>query len=245
MAKLLFTALVVLFLSVGCGIMPKRVELGQEKVRRFPVHKASQTEAERQAVALAGQKAREAEKLALDDSSDAAVPAGESAELSEAVGRSLGPPLSPWSGETKALALRLDTLTAKYNRLLLDFQRENDQNAGKRIEGTGFLQVPYFLWVGGIFAVGWILWMLLKAFVTVAGAANPGVAVGLKVAQVGGKVLSRGFSQVLKGGEEFKNWAKKEISDVDIQDKVLQAFRRTHETAQDDDVKQLVQKLTK
>lgn len=233
----------LVFLLTGCSLIPKSVEFGQRKVRLFPSHPVAQLESERQAVALASVRAREAEKIAEADNSLASVPAGDAAELSEAVGRSIGPPANAWSGDVPALSAKLDGLTAKYNKLLDKFADRNDEFAGKKIEGTGFFQIPYFVYIGVIFAVGWIIWMLLKTFANVAGAANPGVAVGLKVAQVGGRALSRGFSQLVKGGQSFKEKISQEITDPALRDKILETFRTSHQTNQDNDVQNLIQKL--
>lgn len=232
-----------LILLSGCSLIPKSVEFGQDKVRKFPAHPTAQLEHERQAVKLAAEKAREAELEATLDGSAAAEPAGDAAELSEAVGRSLGPPSSPWTAEISALTLRLDAQTAKYNALLAKFKTGNDENAGKKIEGSGFLQIPYFIYLGGVLAVGWIIWMVLKTISNAAAAANPGVAVGLKVAQVGGKVLSRGFSQLIKGGQQFKEKIEEQIEDPAVREKVLDTFRAAHQINQDSDVQTLIQKL--
>lgn len=232
-------------LMTGCSLIPKSVEFGQKKVKEFPSHPASQLEKQRQAVALAAEKAREAEKIAEADKSEASKPAGESAVLSEAVGRSIGPPSAPWSGESGVLAQRLDSLTAKYNRLLEKFADRNDEYAGKKIEGTGFLQIPYFVYVGLVIGVVWLVWIILRAVTTAAAAANPGVAVGMKVAQVGGRALSRGFSQLIKGGEQFKDRLKKEVNDPELQKKLLEIFQASHRTNQDADVQELVKNLTK
>lgn len=242
--KLQLTSLFAgLILLSGCGLIPKSVEFGQDKVKKFPAHPAAQLEAERQAVKLSAEKARQAELEATLDGSAAAEPAGDAAELSEAVGRSIGPPASPWTAEISALTRKLDAQTAKYNALLLKFKSGNDENAGKKIEGTGFFQVPYFVYLGGVLAVGWIIRMVLKTISNAAAAANPGVAVGLKVAQVGGKVLSRGFSQILKGGQEFKAKVEDEFDDPAVQEKILDLFRTAHQTNQDADVQTLIQKL--
>jgi len=237
------TTIALAFLLTGCSLIPKSVEFGQKKVRAFPSHPTAQLESERQAVALAAVRAREAESIAEADNSLASVPAGDAAELSEAVGRSIGPPANAWSGDVAALSAKLDGLTAKYNKLLDKFADRNDEFAGKKIEGTGFLQIPYFAYVGVVLAVIWIVWMLLKTFANVAGAANPGVAVGLKVAQVGGKALSRGFSQLIKGGQSFKQKIEKEIDDPALRDKILESFRVSHQTAQDSDVQNLIKEL--
>src|SRR6185295_19569850 len=127
MKKICQTILVV-FLTTGCSsLFPKKVEFGQDKVEKFPSHPKQQLEAERQAVSLAATKAREAERIATDDNSEAAKPAGEAASLSESVGRALGPPSDPWSGEVKKLTERLDRLTNRYGKLLEDFQKQNDE----------------------------------------------------------------------------------------------------------------------
>lgn len=236
-------AVAALVLFSGCSLIPKSVEFGQDKVKKFPAHPAAQLEAERQAVKLAAEKARQAELEATLDGSAAAEPAGDAAELSEAVGRSLGPPASPWTAEISALTRKLDAQTAKYNALLAKFKSGNDENAGKKIEGTGFLQIPYFLYVGVIGLIGYIVWMVLKTVSNAAASANPGVAVGLKVAQVGGKVLSRGFSQLIKGGQTFKQKIEEEIEDPETREKILETFRASHQVNQDSDVQNLIQKL--
>lgn len=236
-------ALCVSLMFSGCSLIPKSVEFGQDKVKRFPLHPTAQLEHERQAVKLAGEKARQAELEATLDGSAAAEPAGDAAKLSEAVGRSIGPPSKPWEAEVSALAVKLDASTAKYNALLAKFKNGNDENAGKKIEGTGFLQIPYFLYIAIIGLVGYIAWMVLKTISNAAAAANPGVAVGLKVAQVGGKVLSRGFSQMIKGGQDFKAKVEEEFSDPAIQEKILEAFRVSHQINQDEEVQKLIQKL--
>jgi len=245
MRNQIFCVILLAFLAAGCSsLIPKRVELGQEKVQKFPDHQKAQLDAERQAVALAAEKAREAEKIATEDKSEAAKPAGEAADLSESVGRALGPPSNPWRGEVIELTERLDRLTSKYNDLLVRFKKDNDENAGKKIEGTGFLQIPYFLYIGVIGLVIFVVWIVLRALVSVAAAGNPGVAVGMRVAQVGGKVLSRGFSQLVKGGENFKEWLKREVPEEKLKEKILEAFKQHQTSAQDADVQTLVKDLT-
>ena len=236
-------ALCALLMVSGCSLIPKSVEFGQDKVRKFPAHPVRQLEAERQAVQLSAVKAREAELEATLDGSAAAKPAGESAELSEAVGRSLGPPSSPWTAEVSTLSQKLDAQTAKYNSLLAKFKAGNDENAGKKIEGTGFLQVPYLLYIGIVGGIIWVVWLVLRTVANVAAASNPGVAVGLKVAKVGGKTLSRGFSQMLKGGQDFKAKVEEGIEDPAVKAQILEYFRTSHEVNQDADVQSLIKKL--
>lgn len=237
---------VAIFFGSGCGLIPKRVEFGQDKVQKFPTHSARQKEAERQAIKLAGEKAREAEAIAAQDLSDAAIPAGEAADLAEAVGRSVGPPSKPWKSDTAALAARLDKLTADYNVLLEKFQRQNDVNAGKKIEGTGWLSVPYFVWAGGFVLVLFVGLTLAKVVLSVLATMNPGVGLGLNVAKIGGRAISNSFAEVLKGGESFKARLKaREDITPELRDQVLELFKQSHQIEHSPETQRVIQHLTR
>lgn len=241
MKRYILLLLAVLFLA-GCGLIPKRVEFGQDKVEKVPQKTEKRLEAERQAVKLAGEKAREAERLATQDGSAAAKPAGEAASLAESVSVSLGPPKQPWSGEFELLVLRLERLTAEHNEALRRFAEQNDKNAGKKIEGTGWLSIPYFVYAGGFVLALFIGYVLLKVGLGVLGAMNPGVAVGMRVASAGGRVVSKAFSEVLEGGEAFKRKVQERLPDVSEQ--VLELFREMQERRQSTDTQKLVKELT-
>ncbi len=243
MKLFLLPLLIAGLLSGGCGLIPKRVELGQDKVRKFPEASQKRKEAERQAVKLAGEKAREAEKLA--EGSAAEIPAGEAAELSEAVGRSLGPPSRPWAGEVAALVQKVDALTAAHNKLLDEFKRQNDENVGKKIEGTGWLSVPYFIWVGGALLLVFFVVAAAKIALSILATMNPAVSVGLGVAKMGTRALSTAFSQVLAGGERFKEGLKSINLTAEQHAAVRQLFRVEQERAQSPEVQEVIQELTK
>lgn len=243
MKKYLLLLLTVLALA-GCStFIPKRVELGQDKVQKFPQPSDKQREAERQAVVLAGQKAREAERIATLDNSAAAKPAGEAATLAESVSVSLGPPKTPWSGEVEMLKLRLDRLTAEHNAVIAKFARENDKNQGKKIEGTGWLSVPYFIWTGGALLLVFLGFIALKVVLSLLAVANPGVAVGMKVAQVGGRTVSKAFSELIHGGEAFKQRVQEKLA-PDAAEQVLEMFREMQERRQSTETQKLIKELT-
>lgn len=240
-----FLTAAILLASAGCigSLIPKTVEFGQSKVQQVPRETPAAEEKVKQGVALAAIKAREAEKIATRDESVAAVPAGEAAVLTEAVGRSLGPPKEPWKAEVQALADKIDAYTAALDRKLEKFAEKNDAMAGKKVGGTGFLQIPYFLWIGGLALVGFVAWIVLKGFLTVASAANPGVAVGLSVAKVGGAVASKIASETIAGGESFlkelatktEGWTAAEVKKLFV----------THQKmAQSPDTQILIDRLT-
>lgn len=231
----------------GCGLWPKNVEFGQDKVKKFPVAAPKEKEVQKQVAQRAEETARETLDAAVKEESSPAVivPATETVVLTDVLSESLGPPMKPAPKDTEssALAQELRTSIAKLDKRLDDFKVTNDENVGKKIEGTGWLSVPYFLWVAIMLFVGFVIWIILKSLLSVAAAGSPPVAVGLKVAQVGGKVLSRAFGQVIKGGEEFKNRVKAEVKDADLQARILELFRSSQMQHQDQDVQQAIQKL--
>lgn len=247
----LFLALALFF--TGCSsLIPKRVELGQDKVEKVPVAKSSERETQRQAAQRAAQKSEQALQAALDTDAAPVVvaPAAEASVLTKSVSQSLGPPMSPATQPSEELARKLDTAVAKLNARIEDFREDNDKNAGHKIEGTGFLQIPYFVWLGGALVFGFIafvivgiLWTALKAY----GMANPGVGLGVKAVQVGGAAASRGFGQLVAGGEKFKGWVKTELPEVseEVREKILELFHSAHKEEADKQVQDVVDALVK
>jgi hypothetical protein len=243
MKKLLLLTPIVLSLC-GCSLIPKKVEFFQDKVHKFPQPTAKQEELQREAAALAKQKTQETVDEALKENASPYVlsPAREAEKLADAVSTSLGPPVSPSTDSGKAAA-RLNSAVGKHDQKVAAFAEDNDKNAGKKIEGTGLLQIPYFVWVGGVVlfvVVGWHLAKLviegLQAYPPTAVPATVAIG-GLHVAEdVAGKALK----QVVAGGQAFKTWITNEIKDADLKDKVLGAFTANHQTAQDEDVQTLV-----
>lgn len=231
----------------GCGLWPKNVEFGQDKVRKFPVAAPKEKEVQKQVAQRAEETARETLDAAVKEESSPAVivPATETVVLTDVLSESLGPPVKPAPVETEStvLAQELSTSIAKLDKRLETFKEGNDENIGKKIEGTGWLSVPYFLWVVIVGFAVFVIWVVLRAVLTAAGAASPPVAVGLKVASVGGKVLSRAFGQVIKGGEEFKNQIKAEVKDADLQARILELFKTSQMKHQDQDVQRAIKEL--
>lgn len=251
MKKILPLILAASFFVSGCtSLIPKRVELFQDKVQTVPEQRASEKETQRQAAKLASLKAAETLGAALAENASPNIiqPAADTAALTVAVSESVGPPLEPTKLTADAMAVKLETSIAKLNSRMDEFKADNNENAGKKIEGTGWLQIPYFVWLGGFlvmafigFIVLTILWGALKAFALV----NPPAAIGVNVAQLAAKTASKGFAQVLKGGEDFKESVVEKFGDGQISQQVLELFRAKQEKAQDEDVKTIVQHLTK
>jgi hypothetical protein len=246
--KKLFSSLILAVLLSGC-MMPKSVEFGQDKVKAFPVAKASETETQRQAAQRAAVKADETFRAALAERASAQVvkPAAETAVLTDSVSTSLGPPLSPASTNLPStkLAEKLDTATARLNGRIEDFKADNNENAGKKIEGTGFIQMGYFSYLAifGVFLV--LAWVGFRIFMTMLKISNPAIGAGLNVVGgIGGALASKATSQMFQGGERFKAWLK-DMKGVDdnLKAQIEELFHDAHKTEQDSDVKALVNKL--
>jgi hypothetical protein len=172
-------------------------------------------------------------------------PAHEAAELTDALSSSVGAPASRPTESSQALADELRKSVAKLDQKIDKFAASNDKMEGKKVEGTGLIQVPYLAWLGGAIILVLVFWHLAKTALTLASGANPGALVGVAGMNVVGSVVSKGFQQVVKGGEKFKEWIDKEIEDPALKQKVLDAFAVAHKKAQDEDVKTLVDKVIK
>lgn len=225
------------------------MEFFQDKVEKVPTAKRAEKETQRQAAQRAAEKADETLNAALlEDASPAVVePAKETEKLTDAVSRSLGPPISPAKETSEALAEKLDKAVAKLNQRLDEFREESDKNAGKKIEGTGLVKVPYFLWLGIVGAVIFVIYIVLKTFVNVAAAGSPPVALGLTAVRAGGKVASAAVGQLVAGGVKFKNWLKTETPELsdEARKKIEDLFNSAHKESQDTAVREVVDKLTK
>ncbi len=250
--KRFLAALMAAALLSGCSLIPKPVELFQDKVKTVPEKRQADKEIQRQVAQRAEEKARETYGAALTTFADPTVvlPAAETVLLTDAVSESVGPPVHPASPNkaTEDLVRELRTSIAKLEQRLDAFKADNNENAGKKIEGTGLFQIPYFVWLGGFLVLGFIgfivlavLWTALKAFAMT----NPPVQLGVQAAQLGAGFLKRTLSEVVAGGEKFKEKIVSEVEDPELQEKIKTLFRTEHEKAQSDDAKNLIQIMTR
>lgn len=242
--KLISMVLVGASLS-GCGILlPKNVEFFQDKVKAFPEIKASEKEIQRQAAARASIAATQTLMAALHENSSPSVvaPATDTAVLTKAVSVSVGTPLSPSTLPAEDLAVKLDTAGAKLAARVDSFKKDNNENAGKKIEGSGFFQIGYFSMWAIILAGLAVVWVALKIYGTI----NPVVGLGLNTAgRVSAGVLRKGFTELSEGGEWFKDEIAKSHLTDEIKAFVTKTFIDNHMAAQSRDTQTLVEKLTK
>lgn len=246
MKNKLLALVAALGLLAGCGMFPKKVEFFQDKVEPFPELTAREKETLKQAADLAAKKAEETLRAALLEGSSLAVtdPAEDASLLTLSLTKSLGPPLRPWTREPDLLAEKLLAEVAKLNRRLDEFAEDQRKNEGKKIEGSGLFQVPYFVWIGVVGLFVFVVVIVGGVILKVAAMSNPAVAVGTKVASLGASRLARGFGQLVKAGEGIKDelFDKLDENSAKIAKEI---FRKHHEANQDSDVQTAIRELTK
>lgn len=240
-------AAVLLGLATGCSLWPKPVELGQRKVEPVPAKNGKAHEADRQAAEYVARKVSEAADAAHATEAPAVVmePIADARVVASSLRLSLGPPDAKWDGPSVALADRMDRMEARLNHRIDAYREKTAPLVGKKIEGTGWAQVPYFLWVGGVALLAWLGWHAVRLF----GMLYPPVGAGVAGLQAAGRVpvavVSKGFEQLVKGGEEFKQALKQSGLEADVRDHVLDLFRRHQMQAQDTAVQDVVRSVTK
>jgi len=194
-------AILLLNLVAGCSLFPKPVELFQKKVRAVPAKTSATIEAEKQAATFAEQKVTEAREAALvtGASTNVLSPLKEASDASQALAFSLGAPASRWSRSGDELATMLGHQASMRDQALERFRANQAPLVGKKIEGSGLFQVPYFVWVGGVALLLWLVWMGSKF----AAIAYPPIGVGVAGLSAAGRLAgheaAEGFGMVVKG----------------------------------------------
>lgn len=232
----------------GCGtLIPKQVEFFQDKVEKFPEPNAAQKELQRQAAFAAKENAAATVKAAIvaDAPAEVLVPAKATEILTDVVSTSVGTPSKTSKDTPEELSADLRHAIAKLSKKVDEFKEDNNQNIGHKIEGTGLIQVSYFAWIGGIAVLLLIGWYVIRTLLSAAAMSNPAAAIGVGALNVAGTVVGKGLQQVVHGGEVFKNWVQEKIDDPELQKKLLEAFRISHQSEQDGDVQAVIKQLTK
>jgi len=233
--------------ATGCGtLIPKKVELFQKKVQALPGKERRLLEHERQAAELTERRADSALRAATSGNAVASIlPLQDARAVADALSLSLGPPSDPWDGTAADLAAKLSHERSGYDRNIDSYRDDVQPLEGKKIEGTGLIQVSYFVWVGGIALVLLVVYFVARVLMQALAMSNPGVSVGLNALQMGGAAASRMLAQVLKGGKLFKKDVDALALDPDVKAKVLDMFSRAHDTAQDETTRLAVKTLVK
>ncbi len=231
--------LAVVFCLTGCNIIPKRVEYFQDRVQPVPERTPQADESLRQAARLAADRAAATERAALSTAAAPEViqPASDTASLTSAVSAQVGPPAKAWQGDANALIARMDAQEASYRRELETYRAEVRELAGKKIEGTGVIQVGYFTHLLILAAIMAVAWLILK----IVAITNAPVSVGLKTIEGGSKFLGRAFSELVEAGQDFKTRLKQRLADnPDLLESILTDFKTAHQSSQSRDTQKAV-----
>lgn len=243
MKRLLSLILTGLLVGVsGCSILsPGKKEFFQKEVPSFP-EKTKVEETQKQTAALVAKKVEVAydEGLKAQVTNTVMTPLGEAHALASPLAESLGPPTKPYTGQPTNLVASLYQQEAKYNASLKQLENKLSGLEGKDIEGTGLIQVGYFTWLAILFGLGALLFFVLK----IVSIFNPPVALATSAVSAGAGLLRRGFSEVVEAGEKFKDMVKSKVEDPEVQQRVLDLFRRSHMETQSRDVQSVIQHLT-
>lgn len=239
--KTRFLLILLLFWPVGCTLIPKRVEYFQDKVQAVPELSERGEEFLRQAAQLAEKKADETHKAAIETKADTSVvePAGETKILTSAVSETLGPPAKDYEGEVLVLVAQLQKEVARLNAKLDAYADKVDENVGKKIEGTGAIQVSYMtnLLIIGLVVV--LAGMGLKILMT----AYAPVNIAGKAVYGGAKVIAKGLGEVVQAGQEFKNRVQDEITDPDTARQIIKIFTEAQRANQSSDTQTIVKTI--
>lgn len=227
----------------GCGIIPKSVELFQKKVKPVPVKTEKAAELERQAIDFIDQKVEKAYIAGIKEnvSTNVIQPLRDAHIVAPSLLTSLGPPATPWKSTSTNLALSLDKSTAALNSKLEDYRDKNEKLEGKKIEGTGIVQMPWLVYI----AILVILFYIIKFALSIYGSINPVVGLGFRVAKVPVDLLKRGFSEIIEAGETFKDSIEDKIEDPVVKNEVIDLFRQAHLAKQSRDTQDVIQTITR
>jgi hypothetical protein len=234
------------FFLAGCFLLPKKVEFGQKEIKAVPAKTEKHDELDRQAADYVDRKVDEAYIAAIheDSSTNVTKPLGQAHVVSDALSTSLGPPKTPYNNNPTNLALSLDKGTATLNIKLEDYRDKMEPLIGKEIEGTGIIQMNYFVMIGGIVLLFWIGSILFK-IASVAGWFHPAVGIGVNALKLPAKAIAKITSEVIEGGEEFKKRIEEEVTDEATVNKIKEIFARSHQIKQSRDTQNAVRDLTR
>lgn len=126
-----------------------------------------------------------------------------------------------------------------------DYRDDVRKNEGKKIEGSGWFSMNYFMYaglvIGGLFTLFVIIRIAWSIFVN----SYPGVGVGLNLLKLPGKAAAKGLSEVLEGGEYFKGLLKEEKElEEQVKEKILDMFKRAQVEKQSRDTQSVIKRIT-
>jgi hypothetical protein len=162
---------------------------------------------------------------------------------------------SKYDGKIKDATEDLQKATEKMNKVADGMaQKANEYDEANSMWGSAKLFVKNCWKFIGFIVVLVILWFVAKIALSIY---FPPAGVAMNGAEkVAGKVWARGFTEIVHGGEKFKDalsekmpaileaYKKGEASASDAVTKVIQEFHDSHQKAQSADTQNIIEKLT-
>lgn len=155
----------------------------------------------------------------------------------------VGPPRYEFKGNFTNLIRNIVGTVSEYDRQMDTFERKLEPLEGKKVEGSGWLSISYWTYYLIMAVVLVVLYITIKILLTIFA---PEVAVGLNSAgRMTSGMLSKAFSQLVAGGEAFKENLDKITDNRELQEKIKHTFRTSQMAEQDKQVQNIVRTLTK
>lgn len=244
--KAFIAALLIIFLC-GCGLIPKKVEFFQKKVKAIPEKTEKAVEMEKQAAQIISKKASQAYIAAVreDSSTNVVFPLWDIFMISPILSESLGPPKSPYKGNVTNLAQNIQKSIATLDQKLDDAREDNKPLEGKKIEGTGVVQMSYFTYLFIVLGSLFVIYKVISVGFKIYGTMNPVVGLGVNALKVPAEQVKKALLETIEGGERFKKEVEELISDENLRDAIVKIFRNSQEVKQSRDTQKLIKDLTR
>lgn len=239
--KLVGILLICLCLS-GCYLIPKDVEFGQKKVEAVPVKSDQLIEKEKQAADYIHRKVNEAHDAALveNSSTNIVIPLDDARAVTGPLSASLGAPKTHWDGKSAELAASLEKENSKFDKKLAQYRKDIDEIKGKKVEGTGFIQMSWFTAAFGTIGLIILIYIAIK----IIGMIYLPVGIGASAIKLPSVDVGNMVNQLIKGGELFKKNLDDVIEDPEIKEKIIETFRTSHMITQSPKNQEIIKNIT-
>ena len=240
--------IVVVCLAASCGLIPKAVEFGQKSVPKPPEKTAKADEADKQAVSIINKDINKAIIASIRENASTNItdPLFDMSPLGTALALSLGPPLKEWNDSSTNLVTQINKNTANLDKAIDKFDAKIAPLVDHKVENTGFLKIPYFLYLGIVLGGGFLIYKAISIAVNVYSSMNPAFAVGANLVKgISSKVTSTAFGEVTNGIESLKDHLKTTDQTSFTSDEILKLINEHQERKQSPATQDLIQTITK
>jgi hypothetical protein len=159
--------------------------------------------------------------------------------VTDAASRMVGSPKEEFDGPPQSLSDAIRQAEAGRDEAIDEYAEKIAENIGKKIEGSGAVQMGYFNYIMLLAFMGFVVIIVLKALA----AGNPAIQVGGRIVKAGSKVVSTAATQMIHGVEDFKDRLRKAKLDPDTQEEIRELLRIAMHSKQDEKSKELVDKI--